>query len=550
MSREIVLVRVEKAKAKVVSDALDGVSLAGRRFGCVDALSDLPETDAGERAAPAPSWTVLRLAPDGDEVGLGSWDLAHVLLETEEFKACYDAGGVLEVESGTLGPPVQPVDYAELAAAPGTREATGCEPEGQDDYWATNSEFAWHLGDDYTQLARARKQANYGQGVRIGHIDTGWSEHVTRPVNLATELGYNFFLGVQDTQDRFPRVPPFSFRGHGTGTLGLLAGNKVSRGSFDDYLGGAPLAQVVPIIASGSVIISGDVANWVKAMVHAASVGCDVVCMCAGTVDVSGLLLAAALQLYHHGVVVCCAAGNHWCFPTPWTLYYPAIYPHVLAACGAQADYKPYKNHFPDCYARYSSNYGPPSMMSWAMAGFSPNVPWPRIDCPNTIDLNGNGTSASTPQIAAAAALWMQQNGHKYPRTRVRVSACMRALTSTALDRNREHFGAGTLRAYDALGVAPTADELPDLSPPDRVAFLPLRSLEGYEALSPLERQMLETEALQLVGRSVEAQEAAQAFEPSRDGVARLADSILVHRHASTKLARLLLRAKARAGAR
>ena len=44
------------------------------------------------------------------------------------------------------------------------------------------------------------------------------------------------------------------------------------------------------------------------------------------------------------------------------------------------------------------------------MAAYTPNVPWPKYGCPDIVDWDGGGTSAATPQIAAAAALWMQKH--------------------------------------------------------------------------------------------------------------------------------------------
>jgi len=45
------------------------------------------------------------------------------------------------------------------------------------------------------------------------------------------------------------------------------------------------------------------------------------------------------------------------------------------------------------------------------MAAFTPNTAWARYGAANIVDFDGNGTSAATPQIAAAAALWIQRIG-------------------------------------------------------------------------------------------------------------------------------------------
>jgi hypothetical protein len=54
-----------------------------------------------------------------------------------------------------------------------------------------------------------------------------------------------------------------------------------------------------------------------------------------------------------------------------------------------------------------AGNYGPPSKMQ-TMAACTPNGPWARLGCNFIVDHNGKGTSAATPRIAAAAALWIQ----------------------------------------------------------------------------------------------------------------------------------------------
>ena len=55
-------------------------------------------------------------------------------------------------------------------------------------------------------------------------------------------------------------------------------------------------------------------------------------------------------------------------------------------------------------------NYGPASKMKTALGAYTPNVPWAEIDCANIVDMDGAGTSAATPQIAAAAALWLAEH--------------------------------------------------------------------------------------------------------------------------------------------
>ncbi len=48
--------------------------------------------------------------------------------------------------------------------------------------------------------------------------------------------------------------------------------------------------------------------------------------------------------------------------------------------------------------------------MKTALGAYTPNVPWAEIDCAKIVDMDGSGTSAATPQIAAAAALWLAEH--------------------------------------------------------------------------------------------------------------------------------------------
>src|ERR1700720_3682788 len=56
----------------------------------------------------------------------------------------------------------------------------------------------------------------------------------------------------------------------------------------------------------------------------------------------------------------------------------------------------------------------------YPIAAYSPNIPWIAIRHTSKgwfadgVDLNGSGTSAATPQVAAAAALWLQRHRSEF----------------------------------------------------------------------------------------------------------------------------------------
>jgi hypothetical protein len=122
------------------------------------------------------------------------------------------------------------------------------------------------------------------------------------------------------------------------------------------------------------------------------------------------------------------------------------------------------------------------------------------MGCGDVVSLDGAGTSAATPQAAAAAALWLLRNP---PLAGIqpwrRVDAVRHAMFSSADKTPNDrltYFGQGLLRARAALNV-PFDATLPKI-PRDSVGFLLLRALAGFDRLPAPRARMLEVEAAQL----------------------------------------------------
>ena len=122
---------------------------------------------------------------------------------------------------------------------------------------------------------------------------------------------------------------------------------------------------------------------------------------------------------YEHGVVFCAAAGNHISISPDKTVY-PARFPRVLSICGVMANHTPYDQL---TGTALQGNSGPASAMTHALSAYTPNIDWPLWGCPDGIRHNGEGTSSATPQVAAAAALWIEHNKTSLPRNWQRVEA-------------------------------------------------------------------------------------------------------------------------------
>lgn len=398
--------------------------------------------------------------------------------------------------------------------------------------------FAWHLGDEYSQLASARAAVTFTDPgrTRIAHIDTGYDPlHSSRPARVLSQLERNFVNddgtpnNAADPNRRFL----FDQSGHGTGTIGILAGAAVAQNGGQP-IGGAPDADILPIRIANSVILFYASA-LAQSFNYAIQQQCDVITLSMGGVP-SAAWSEAVGAAYEAGICIVAASGD--CFgglPTHNTVY-PARYHRVISACGVMSNGAPYYDlpiHI------LEGSWGPDSAMTTALSSYTPNTPWAKFGCRDVVDMNGAGTSSATPQIAAAAALWFEKYKAQLPRDWRRVEAVRNALFRSALDRNRKYLGNGILQARAALDIAPRLN-LPK-TPADKDWFPILRILTGFGIGEPTPRQrMLDLELVQRYMRSGEMQDAVPDpdVEVSKEGLQRLMDALIADSGASQVLRR------------
>lgn len=415
--------------------------------------------------------------------------------------------------------------------------------------------FAWHLEDEFSQLKSARDSIASPQPVRVAILDVGFDfSHHAMPAYLELELQRNF---VEDGRDPRDASDPdaggiLKNPGHGTATIALLAGRALAgmKPPTPDgiLLGGAPGASVVPIRIASSVVLlrTGafvDAIEYLLELNANPKTAIDIVSMSMGGVA-SAAWADVVNRAYEAGILLVTAAGNN--FGRPKSIVFPARFRRVLAACGIMANRAPYDLPF----GKMSGNYGPDSKMDTAMAAFTPNIPWAEIGSRDIVDWDGQGTSSATPQVAAAAALWLAKHRQSIEGWEgwQRVEMIRKALGSSADQshpESRKYFGQGALRARAALNVKATAAARAALKrqQPDSALFALFRALRGTvftaagAAESPLDR-MFELELAQLIHRDgdVEAAVADPERGATRQELERFRDAVVASPHTSSTL--------------
>lgn len=482
-------------------------------------------TPAFSAEAPADHWFLA--TPSSFSLD-NPWDLAHA--------AARAAGYSFYAE-----PDLLQENRARFSVAPTARLNKHWPPPGP-------VSPGWHLLDGFTGFQSAHKTAT-GKGIRIAHLDTGYSpEHESTPKNVRPELGWDFYSNQPGTVD--PGTGGLlNMPGHGTATMALLAGNKMDLTfggkNFNDYFGGAPESDVVPVRIGPSVIhlftrTMAQGIDYALAPRGDPKNKCDVVTISHGGLPAASWA-AAVNHVYEAGIVVAAASGDNLVtifgpFPFHETVW-PSRFNRVITVVGATYDGDPYVTHI---LGELEGSWGPKSVMDKTIAAYTPNVAWMKFRTESDYDMDGGGTSSSTPQVAAACALWLQLHGKGYPANWKRVEACRQALFGSAYLADaslKDYLGRGILRVPAMLSRA-LAEEIQQAV--EAVQPLPVDDIEfplGEQIMaagppSTEEEKMYQVEMAQIVYRSANGDlvSEAQAFEPGvrlkAEGANRLRQSL------------------------
>jgi subtilase family protein len=382
----------------------------------------------------------------------------------------------------------------------------------------------WYLDDNFSQLRSARERVETNTPgldgvIRIGILDCGFDgSHAAMPERVEDEPEANAINVLEKPGQTNSVKPGETGTPHGTGTLGILAGRKVrlspAPGSVptelcEDYLGGDPHATIVPVLVAPWVF-SFETVNLAYGIDYASRVKhCDVISMSHGGAPC--LVWADAVNsAYERGTAIFAATGDFYSLfgsdlgiLVPSSTVYPAAFRRVIGVTGVTATGRTYaKNSFLKLLAHawslkawqqwlmrgsygadfqsrwlFGSRDNPDSAQVWdngrlhpyPIAAYTPNIPWPLSSADssaegqkNLIELDGSGTSAATPQVAAAASLWLRQNYQQITSSNdwntwkkpEAVYVALLASAARARTNQPDHYlGAGILKARDALAL-------------------------------------------------------------------------------------------------
>jgi subtilisin family serine protease len=335
-------------------------------------------------------WVVSGAVPS-----VPAYDLSRVAYDLAT-RLAREADLVVEpdVPSTAFGPEFGPVPSTQPLpeAAGGDRQDLPCSKAKT---WALDSvraREAWALPVE--QGGRSR-----GEGIRIGHIDTGYSDHPELE-RAALDLTADYDIIDDDDDARDPLRRAFfavlDSPGHGTQTGSVIAGRE--RGKIS---GVAPLATLVPIRAIKSVVqvLDSDVARAVN---KARERGCHIISMSLGGRGFIGLQEAIRAAVAD-GMIVMAAAGNKVTFVVA-----PASYPECLAVAATNCNSKPW----PDSSRGAAVDISAPGESVWTARVVLETSP------PGFVESRSDGTSYAVATLAGVAALWLAHHGAQRIRRR------------------------------------------------------------------------------------------------------------------------------------
>jgi thermitase len=256
---------------------------------------------------------------------------------------------------------------------------------------------AWKLLDD--------ESIGHGAGIRIGHPDTGFTEHAEiLGARINRKLDVDFVDGDADAIDPLQHGPLLN-PGHGTGTASVIVSplGADAPGYANHVSGVAPAAELVPMRVSRSVV-QHSMRNLRDAIDHAVANRCHVISISLGGLP-SDTLHEAIRRAEAAGVIVLAAAGNY-----VRLVVWPARYPEVVAVAACDSEGRAWSG---SSRGETVDITGPGEDVYRAYWDDVDGVLVPQVG-------PSSGTSYAVATVAGVAALWLAYHGRdallaKYP---------------------------------------------------------------------------------------------------------------------------------------
>jgi serine protease len=244
-----------------------------------------------------------------------------------------------------------------------------------------------------------------GAGIRVGHPDTGYTEHpeIIGPRLLAKD-GYNFEENNKDAHDTLAGGLPGRTPGHGTETSSvIMSGQGKDKGTPGEAFvsGTAPAASLIPIRTTKSSTIWNPRHLTLAIRYATTSQRCNVISISLGGPFSPRCLHSAVKDAESAGVIVLCGAGNtHWSLGPlsgGGAVAYPAAFDEVIAVAASMFGNKEWS----------TSSRGPAVDITAPGASVWCARTTKRDDVMSFDVCRDSGTSFATAGVAGIAALWL-----------------------------------------------------------------------------------------------------------------------------------------------
>lgn len=292
-----------------------------------------------------------------------------------------------------------------------------------------------------------------GQGIRIGHPDTGYRPHpeLISGGHIRADLGRNFEEENDNPIDPLSGSSP----GHGTATASVIMSPRGLQleGAKQGVSGIAPRAELVPYRVSSSVV-HFSMANVAQAIHASIDAGCHVVSMSLGGPLSSNALERAVSRARDAGVILLAAAGNVWPFVVA-----PARLDDVIGVAACNCQKKPWSKSA----SGREVNVTAPGESVWRAQVLKNG---------SFAVAPSSGTSYAVASTAGACALWLAFHGRdrllqKYgPRGLVKVfEQLLMASTTRPAGWDTSRFGTGIVNVRALLQKALPASAPAEVAP-------------------------------------------------------------------------------------